>query len=128
MVYFPKCLRRCSFWSINSFPTSIKSSWSVHSLYTFSKASSLKRWLIIVDHNQDLRVLAVEKDLSTEQEVAGLSKSSFIIRIIFGISSFSLSGQVLILFYTSLNIRLWNIDIMVRNTFASMKQVQKSIT
>ena len=52
----------------------------MHSLCTFSKANPLKRWLVIVDRNQDLSFLAVEKDLSGEQEVAGLIKSSFIMR------------------------------------------------
>ena len=125
---FPKCLRRCSFWSTNSFPTSIKSSWSVHSLCTFSKACPLKRWLVIAGRNQDLSLLAVEKDLSGEQEVAGLIKSSFIMRIMFGISSFSLSGQVLILLHTSLHYSTLQFDILARNTFASTSRVPMSIS
>ena len=109
-------------------PNLIKSSWSVHSLRTFSKASPLKHWLVIVDRNQDLSLLAVEKDLSGEQEVAGLIKSSFIMRIMFGISSFSLSGQVLILLYTSLKHPTLQFDIMARNTFASTSRASMSIS
>ena len=100
----------------------------MHSLCTFSKASPLKRWLVIVDRNQDLSLLAVEKDLSGEQEVAGLIKSSFIMRIMFGISSLSLSGQVLILLYTSLKHPTLKFDIMVRNTFASTSRASMSIS
>ena len=109
-------------------PNLIKSSWSVHSLRTFSKASPLKHWLVIVDRNQDLSLLAVEKDLSGEKEVAGLIKSSFIMRIIFRISSFLLSGQVLILLYMSLKHPTLQFDIMAGNTFASTSRVSMSIS
>ena len=128
MVYFPKCLRRCSFWSTNSFPNLIKSSWSVHYLFTFGKASPLKRWLVISDSNQNLSLLAVEKRLSGEDEVAGLIKSSFVMRIMFGISSFSLSGQVLVLLCTSLKHPILQFDIMARNLFASTSRVLVSIS
>ena len=50
--------------------------------------------MVIVDRNQDLSLLAVEKDFSGKPVVAGLIKSSFIMRMMFGISSLSLSGQV----------------------------------
>ena len=91
----------------------------MHSLCIFSKASPLERWLVIVNRIQDLSLLAVEKDLSGEQEVARLIKSNFIMRIMFGISSFSLSGQVLILLYTSLKHLTLQFDIMARHSFAS---------
>ena len=100
----------------------------MHSFCTFSKASPLKRWLVIVDRNQDLSLLAVEKDLSGEQEVAGLIKSSFIMRIMFGISFFSLSGQAFILFYTFLKHPILQFDIMARNTFASISRASMSIS
>ena len=84
----------------------------MHFLFTFGKASPLKRWLVTVDRNQNLSLLAVEKRLSGEEEVAGFIKSSFIMCIIFGISSFSLSGQVLVLLYTSWNIRFSNLTLL----------------
>ena len=100
----------------------------MHSLCAFSKASPLKRWLIIADRNQDLSLHAVEKDLSGEQEVAMLIKSRFIMRIMFGISSLSLSGQVLILLYTSWKHPTLQFDIMARNTFASTSRASMSIS
>ena len=84
--------------------------------------------MVIVDSNQDLSLLAVEKDLSGEQEVAGSMKSSFIMHIMFGISSFSLSGQVLILLYTSLKHPTLQFDIMTRNTFALTSRAAMSIS
>ena len=100
----------------------------MHSLCTFIKASPLKRWLVIVDLDQHLSLRAVEKDLSGEQEVAGLIKSSFIMRIMFGISSLSLSAQVLILLYTSLKHPTPQFDILVRNTFPSTSRAPMSIS
>ena len=100
----------------------------MHSLCTFSKASPLKRWLVIVDRNQNLSLLAVEKDLSGEQEFAGLIKSSFIMCIMFGISCFSLAGQVFILLYTSLKHPTQQFDIMARNTFALTSRAPMSIS
>ena len=98
------------------------------SLCTFSKASPLKRWLVIVDRNQDLSLYAVEKYFSGEQEVVGLIKSSFIIGIMFGTSSFSLSGQVLVLLYTSLKHPTLQFEIMARNTFASTSRESMPIS
>ena len=100
----------------------------MHFLLTFGKASPLKRWLVIVDRNQNLSLLAVEKRLSGEEEVAGFIKSSFIMCIIFRISSFSLSGQVLVLLYTSLKHPIQQFDIMVRNLFASTSRALVSIS
>ena len=100
----------------------------MHFLFKFGKASPLKRWLVIVDRNQNLSLLAVEKRLSGEEEVAGLIKSSFVMRIMFGISSFSLSGQVLVLLYTSLKHPILQFDIVARNLFASTSRVLVSIS
>ena len=100
----------------------------MHFLFIFSKTSPLKRWLVIVDRNQNLSLLDVEKRLSGEEEVAGFIKSSFIMCIIFGISSFSLSGQVLVLLYTSLKHPTQQFDIMVRNLFASTSRAAVSIS
>ena len=63
------------------------------------QSQRIKSWLVMVDRNQVLNRLALEKD----QEVTGFIKSSFITSIImFGMSSSLLSAQVLILLYTSL--------------------------
>ena len=58
---------------MNSLPTSPKSSLLVNSLQTFNKPNELKRLLVIVDLSQVFKCLLVEKELSGEHDVAGLT-------------------------------------------------------
>ena len=104
---------------MNAFPTSIRSSESVCSLWTFILVNELNLLLFIVAHNQVLRRCAVENDLSGVQEVAGFTSRSLTTRMIFGISDCSLFEDSFKHLYISLKQVISFPMTIVRRTFAS---------